>query len=147
MKFCPYCGATLLGGAASFCAECGKPVPNAAQPLSDTEDAVDTQKPELPVSKQHKKATESHRSKKKGKVSTRSNAPEKEKRTKTHQSVTEAKANTGEDGYDGYYDDVRPMDNGHERERMDPELIKRIALVGGGAVLIIGLAIGIMLLL
>lgn len=24
MKFCPYCGAPLSGGAASFCPECGK---------------------------------------------------------------------------------------------------------------------------
>ena len=27
MKFCPYCGASLPGGAASFCPECGKPLP------------------------------------------------------------------------------------------------------------------------
>ena len=27
MKFCPYCGASLVGGAASFCAECGKQIP------------------------------------------------------------------------------------------------------------------------
>ena len=27
MKYCPYCGASLVGGAASFCAECGKKIP------------------------------------------------------------------------------------------------------------------------
>ena len=27
MKYCPYCGASLVGGAASFCAECGKRSP------------------------------------------------------------------------------------------------------------------------
>ena len=27
MKFCPYCGAPLVGSAVSFCAECGKPLP------------------------------------------------------------------------------------------------------------------------
>ena len=26
MKYCPYCGADLLGGTASFCSECGKPI-------------------------------------------------------------------------------------------------------------------------
>jgi len=24
MKYCPYCGAALMGGAVSFCSECGK---------------------------------------------------------------------------------------------------------------------------
>ena len=27
MKFCPYCGASLPGSAASFCPECGKSLP------------------------------------------------------------------------------------------------------------------------
>jgi len=51
------------------------------------------------------------------------------------------------DGYDGYYDDVRPADNGHEKARLDPALVKRICLVAGGAALVIGLAILMMLLL
>lgn len=27
MKYCPYCGAVLVDGAVSFCAECGKKLP------------------------------------------------------------------------------------------------------------------------
>lgn len=27
MKYCPYCGASLLDGAVSFCSECGKQLP------------------------------------------------------------------------------------------------------------------------
>jgi uncharacterized membrane protein YvbJ len=30
MKYCPYCGADLIDGAASFCAECGKSMPDLA---------------------------------------------------------------------------------------------------------------------
>ena len=26
MKYCPYCGADLLGGTVSFCSECGKSI-------------------------------------------------------------------------------------------------------------------------
>ena len=35
MKYCPYCGASLVGGAASFCAECGKkdPRPDRCTPI------------------------------------------------------------------------------------------------------------------
>ena len=29
MKYCPYCGADLADGAASFCMECGKSLPTA----------------------------------------------------------------------------------------------------------------------
>ena len=34
-----------------------------------------------------------------------------------------------DDGYDGYYDDIRPVDEGHEREGVDKELIKKIAII------------------
>ena len=38
MKYCPYCGASLVGGAASFCAECGKKIPAQTEvPLIETE--------------------------------------------------------------------------------------------------------------
>ena len=30
---------------------------------------------------------------------------------------------------DGYYDDIRPVDEGREREGMDKELIKKIAII------------------
>lgn len=34
MKFCPYCGASLVGGAVSFCTECGKALPETgAEPV------------------------------------------------------------------------------------------------------------------
>lgn len=85
-KYCSNCGAVLLDGAASFCAECGKPVRECDREPAHAYDR------------------------------------------------------------DGYYDDVRPADDGHERERLDSELIKHIALVGGGAVLVIGAAVAVMLL-
>ena len=31
MKYCPYCGASLVGGATSCCAECGKTIPVRAE--------------------------------------------------------------------------------------------------------------------
>jgi len=42
--------------------------------------------------------------------------------------------------YDGYYDDVLPVDAGQQGERMDPELIKRIVLLIVGALGVIILA-------
>lgn len=50
-------------------------------------------------------------------------------------------------GYDGYYDDVQPLDAGAQSEGMDPELMKRIGLVILGAVGVIGLAVILMMVL
>jgi uncharacterized membrane protein YvbJ len=52
-----------------------------------------------------------------------------------------------DEGYDGYYDDVLPVDNGHIRSRRAPELIKRIALITVGAIIIIALSIALMYIL
>ena len=49
--------------------------------------------------------------------------------------------------YDGYYDDVQPTDAGQQSDRMDPEMIKQVALLLCGAVLIIILAASLMILL
>ncbi len=145
MKYCPYCGATLLGGAVSFCAECGKPIPGVsqAQPVEQSLEETASKKqnspePQTQAAKAPAKAKKPPR---------KERSPKKEKRRKERPPVAEPEPDPQDEGYDGYYNDVRPVDNGHERERMDPELIKRIALVGGGAVLIIGLAIVMMLLL
>ena len=49
--------------------------------------------------------------------------------------------------YDGYYDDIQPVDAGVRGEGTDPELVKRIALVILGAVGVIAFAIVLMMLL
>lgn len=51
------------------------------------------------------------------------------------------------DGYDGYYDDVQPIDAGEDLGKMDPEMTKRVVLVIAGAVGIIAAAAVLMLLL
>ena len=49
--------------------------------------------------------------------------------------------------YDGYYDDIQPIDCGARGEGMDPDLVKQIALVILGAVGAIILAVTLMMLL
>ena len=41
--------------------------------------------------------------------------------------------------YDGYYDDVKPVDAGEQEERINPELVKKIAMLMAG-VLVVSLA-------
>ena len=51
------------------------------------------------------------------------------------------------DDYDGYYDDIESEDNGYIKEKIDPELVKRIAIIAGVTIVIIILAILVMNLL
>ena len=112
MKFCPYCGASLPGRAASFCPECGKSLP-AGRPVG-----VRRQKKRPPQEKSPK-------------------APQRRPRPIDPMDVN----------YDGYYDDIQPVDAGVRGEGMDPELVKRIILVILGAVGAIILAVILMMLL
>ena len=61
------------------------------------------------------------------------------------QSVPASKA--PDDGYDGYYNDVLPIDSSELPEQMDPALVKQIIILLAGAAAIIALAIILMTLL
>lgn len=120
MKYCPYCGADLLEDAVSFCAECGK---------------------QLPSSKSEKeKAKEKTESKKSSKKKKRMKPIKKAESSFDAESVVD-------DGYDGYYDDVRPIDEEHEREGIDKELIKKIAIIIGVLFVVIIACVALMYVL
>lgn len=119
MKYCPYCGADLIEAAVSFCAECGKQLP-----AGKMQKEKPKEKPEI------KKA-----SKKK-----------KKKPIKKAESSTEDET-VVDDGYDGYYDDIRPIDEGHEREGVDKELIKKIAIIIGVLFVVIAACVALMYVL
>ena len=119
MKYCPYCGADLIEDAVSFCAECGKQLP-----------AGKVQKEKPKENPEIKKA-----SKKK-----------KKKPVKKVDSSIEVET-VVDDGYDGYYDDIRPVDEGHEREGIDKELIKKIAIIISVLFVVIAACVALMYVL
>lgn len=124
MKYCPYCGAGLATGAVSFCAECGKSLPDQAVAEPAHEEKKNTPK--------KKSACCKHKPKRK--------PPSADTGTETPMSQQE-------DGYDGYYDDVLPSDIGRQREGLDKELIKKVAIIAGVMLLIVGLCVVAMYLL
>ena len=109
MKFCPYCGASLPGGAASFCPECGKQLPD--------RNAAGTRE------------------------------RNKRQRQKPRQQPRRRPVNPMDVSYDGYYNDIQPIDAGARGEGMDPELVKRIGLVILCAVGAIIFSVALMMLL
>ena len=48
------------------------------------------------------------------------------------------------DGYDGYYDDVLPQDDGGVRQGIDSDLAKKIAILIAGVLLIVGVCVAVM---
>lgn len=48
------------------------------------------------------------------------------------------------DGYDGYYDDILPLDDGGARRGIDTALAKKIAILIAGVLLIVGVCVAVM---
>ena len=67
---------------------------------------------------------------------------ERRKRNQKSPAVPEVDPN-----YDGYYDDVQPIDADREREGMDTRLIGKVALVCLGVALVIGGCVAALFLL
>ena len=125
MKYCPYCGASLMGGAVSFCAECGKKIP------AQTE--TPKSKPQL---KRKTNARDCHE------------APKRHRKPQDEQiHPKKQKKNPMDVNYDGYYDDIKPVDAGEQEERMDPELVKKVAILLAGAFVVILASVLLMTLL
>ena len=119
MKYCPYCGADLIEDAVSFCAECGKQLP-----AGKAQKEKPREKPEIKKTSKKKK----------------------KKPVKKTESSIEVET-VVDDGYDGYYDDIRPIDEGHERESMDKELIKKIAIIIAVLFVVIAACVALMYVL
>lgn len=129
MKYCPYCGADLIDGAASFCAECGKSMPDPA------DSGIERKEPRVLKAKETNTRPHDRKKSRKHKKKATSPVPKEEARKPK------------DDGYDGYYDDVLPSDTGKLKEGVDKELIKKIAAVAGVMLLIIGLCVVAMYML
>ena len=124
MKFCPYCGASLLGGAASFCPECGRQIRQQEPDQAPRPQPGRKRRPtEIPPSRRKKR-------------------PRQEPQRPPRRKKSPIDIN-----YDGYYDDVKPIDAGQQGERMDPEMLKKTALMLVGALGVILLAVVFMTLL
>jgi len=158
MKFCPYCGASLVESAASFCTECGKKL--AKTQRQEPAAPEKKQRPKTvkrPPQKQVRKppAPQQHKNNKRAPTKTtpqRGKSPTDKGKKKPRSQKPHARppderrkpVNPMDIGYDGYYDDVLPEDSGQLNERMSPGLIRQIALVAAGTVVIVILAVVLM---
>lgn len=117
MKYCPYCGTTLLHGAISFCPECGKTLEEASD--GTPEPFVISDPPERTEEKRHVEWSIPESGKKKQK----------------------------QKPYDGYYDDIIPEDGMvHEKPERDKSLALKIVLIVAGVLVIGAICIAVLFL-
>ena len=128
MNYCPYCGVSISDSAASFCAECGKGLPSQKREHETRPVSPHRSESRRPIPSTRRKPQKPWR--KPNRSTRRAPAP-----------VRKPKPNPQDEGYDGYYDDVPTADNGHIRDLIDPELIKRAVMVAAGALGIIILSV------
>lgn len=129
MKYCPYCGAELVSGAASFCSECGKNL------------STDNEQPERREMRKKPERSKRRHMRKESVHTTPKRQEKKDDRSQEKSNVVHSNQNQEPDEYDGYYDDVLPADLNREREGFDMELVKKIGIIAGAVLLIIVLCI------
>ena len=126
MKYCPYCGSDLVDTDVLFCSECGKK-------LSGKEKQTSVAK------KPEKKSKKKGNTRQKQKTSSI-------KAVQQSDNEPEDSVSKADEGYDGYYDDVQPADEGNHREGIDKELMKKILLLAVGVLVIVGICVAFMYL-
>lgn len=129
MKYCPYCGGELINSAASFCTECGKSLP------AETQDAS--------IKHEKNQTHNEHRRKHTKKARVTGRHEEQFVSADLEKKAEKRK----EDDYDGYYDDIRPLDEGGGREEIDKDIIRKILLLVVGVLFIAGACVALMYLL
>ena len=130
MKYCPYCGAGLPG-AVSFCPECGAKLTDIGK--MQKEKSNEKKLPDTGIPERNRKE-------------------KKRSREKEIQSVTDLDSYVDElvqedDGYDGYYEDIRPIDEDIRQEKTDVTLIWKVAGILVGLLAVIGACVALMYVL
>ena len=121
MKYCPYCGADLIDGTVSFCSECGKSI-----------------KGRKTKAKSEKKPPAERKKKSKTKVP---------KDVVKESEAPEETLEVVDDGYDGYYDDVLPVDENVERQGLDKQTVKNLIIIIVGVIVAISICVVAMYLM
>ena len=62
----------------------------------------------------------------------------------TQKSASSPRRNRYFDGYDGYYEDVIPVDNGGTRQGVDVNLVKKVSALVAGVLFVVGTCVSIM---
>lgn len=120
MKYCPYCGAELLGGTVSFCTECGKAIKERKSKKKSEKKMLEERKKEADAS--------------------RDIVTDKD-------GIEEKKTEIVDDGYDGYYDDVLPIDESVEYQGIDKQTVKKIIIIIVGVIVAISICVVAMCLM
>ena len=160
MKQCPHCGAAIKVSAAAFCPRCKKPITKPgkvtgtrpSKSIQNERLAGNPHPPQTPQVSQRQKTVPQQNHQTQIKKTRKKKKPWllalflPDKKLPPVSEYAPVK-NPMDENYDGYYDDRPTDDNAQNKESFDPGLLKRIALIAGGAVVLVILSIILMNLL
>jgi hypothetical protein len=147
---CTYCGVSVKGNAAAFCPKFKKPLKKKPRRKHPAQNKTKSQPQTTGKQSDRKQPLAKPISKKR---TTLENIKSwlyflfKPKRKPKPDLEKTPVINPMDENYDGYYDDKPTDDNAQNKDGLDPELIKRIVFISGGALLIVIFAIILLLLL
>lgn len=138
MKYCPYCGAEVIGSQVAFCAECGK----ALKQSNGSQKHLGKRQ----VRKKKRVGSKDKIRKERGYGKEQRKVPKETKRkaeqmTDKPESALQEPIQKKVGGYDGYYDDIIPADEGHFSEGIDQNLVKNIVVLVSVVLLIVLLCV------
>lgn len=152
MKRCPHCGAAIKASAAAFCPKCRKPLKkpgtNSGKSFQNAKPAGNPHPPQTLQQKTippQRRQTQTRKPKKKKEPWLPAFLMPGKKQPPVSEHVPSKKPM--DENYDGYYEDRPTDDNAQNKESFDSELLKRIAFIAGGAVILVILSIILMNLL
>lgn len=151
-----------MDGAVSFCVECGKALPVSEKKQEIPEKLNQSEQQGKSKPQREKKQEKKSRRTQKRKPLHGENVKEREvdetserqikpleplQRPKQQSESPAVTSSMSEEDYDGYYDDILPVDEGRFSEGIDRELVKKIVLIIGMVLLIVGACVMMMYLL
>ena len=134
MKHCPSCGAELPRPDVAFCPECGKSLSRVKYPAGKHKPKHIAQ----PMKRNPLKKKKTPSKRPRGRMALYELRRDHRARSKRSRE---------ELPYDGYYDDVLPSDGGEFRQGSDPKMVKQIALLISGVLVIVALCVVMLYLL
>lgn len=137
MRTCPRCSAPVRSARAAYCPEYG-------YSLSKSKRTVGKHEIKKEPEPQDTRKAEKKRRNTRQTASRKPHCSQKEGRADRIKISPDMERTVRDDGYDGYYDDVLPTDDGEYRQGLDRKTAKNILYLLIGVIVIVGICVVIL---
>ena len=137
MRTCPRCGVPVRSARAAYCPECGYSLSKSKRTVGKHE--IKKESDQHDVGKSEKKRRDTRQT-----AFRKPNRPQKREKAGRIRISPDLERAVRDDGYDGYYDDVLPTDDGEYRQGLDRKTAKNILYLLIGVIVVVGICVVIL---